>query len=456
MSSTPHSLSKLDRLWLAEAVRLTEAHAGLLEDAEANRYARAGGGELERRILTRAARLAERDGLRAALRHWRQAAAMLLLGLTVLALFSGAGMAYAALGDGGRAVNLFWALGSLLGLQLLTLIGSLAGLASQAGGAGLGRLWLWLSDRLSHDARAVQLGPALLSLLSRAGLARWGLGLLVNGFWLLLMTAALLTLIALLSARRYGFSWETTLLSANQIVALIQGLGALPALLGFPTPAPEIVHASSVALEQEAARQAWAGWLLGAVTVYGVLPRLLLALLCGWRWRRGLSRLGLDLSQPEYQVLRERLMAGSESLGVSDPAPQSLPPTRPSAATSGGAGALLVAIELDEDRPWPPALPAEVADAGVVNSRSQRQALLEALIRRPPARLAIACDPRRSVDRGTLRLIAEAARLATATRVWLLGGVEPARFEEWRAAVAALGLEVVDEPPLTWLESAND
>jgi len=453
----PHALNKLDRLWLAEAVRLTEAHAGQLEDADANRHARARGGDLEQLILTRAERLAERDGLRTALLHWRQAATLVLLALAVFAVFTGAGLAAAALGNGERPVNVFWALGSLLGLHLFTLIGWLLGFAS-GGGAGLGRLWLWLSGKLAHDARAVQLAPALLSLLSRAGLARWGLGLLANGFWLLITGTALLVLIAMLSTRRYGFSWETTLLTTDHIVALTQRLGALPALLGFPVPAPAVIEASSVALDQEAARQSWAGWLLGAMAVYGVLPRLLLTLLCGWRWRRGLRRLRLDLSLPEYQVLRTRLQPPGETLGVSDAAPDHLPQPPPVIAAGTGCGAVLVGIELDQDQPWPPPLPTGVADAGVVSSRQQRQALLEALIRQPPARLLIACDPRRSVDRGTLKLIAELAQLAAATRVWLVAaeGADPARREQWRAALRELRLECREEAPLTWLESGHD
>ncbi|THG70646.1 hypothetical protein E5198_20765, partial [Pseudomonas sp. A-1] len=52
-----------EALWLAETLRLTEEQAGPLEDAEACRQARAGGGDLHRRILARAERLASRDGL---------------------------------------------------------------------------------------------------------------------------------------------------------------------------------------------------------------------------------------------------------------------------------------------------------------------------------------------------------------------------------------------------------
>ena len=48
----------LHRLWLSEAIRLREEHAGALDDAEANRLARAEGGDLSARIQQRALLLA--------------------------------------------------------------------------------------------------------------------------------------------------------------------------------------------------------------------------------------------------------------------------------------------------------------------------------------------------------------------------------------------------------------
>src|SRR3546814_8950143 len=43
----------------------------------------------------------------------------------------------------------------------------------------------------------------------------------------------LVTLLALLSARRYQFNWETTLLSPDAFVSITSWLGGLPGLLGF-------------------------------------------------------------------------------------------------------------------------------------------------------------------------------------------------------------------------------
>lgn len=453
----------LHRLWLTETIRLREEHAGPLEDSEANRRAQAQGGALGERIQTRAWLLAERDGQVLALQHWLEGACLAGLFLLLLAILSGSGLAVAALGDGLRPVNVFWALGSLLGLNLLLLLGWALGLLLSRDSAGaLGHLWLWLSAKLARNAQATQLVPALLLMLQRQRLSRWGLGVLVQGFWLLTLLTALLTLLALLATRRYGFVWESTLLGGDSFIAMTQAIGSLPALLGFSLPDAELIRASGdSALTNENARLSWAGWLLGVLIVYGVLPRLGLLLLCLWRWRRGCAVLSLDLSLPGYSLLRERLQPSSEHLGVCDAAPTQLHQPRAGNHTEGSQGALLVAVELDPQRSWPPVLPKGIGDAGVIDSREQRNQLLEQLNRFPPARLLIACDPRRSPDRGSLALLGELARSAAATRIWLLPpppgeALDSVRLADWHQALAQLQLPYSDSAPLSWLETGHD
>ncbi|WP_413793100.1 MULTISPECIES: DUF2868 domain-containing protein [unclassified Pseudomonas] len=455
-------MTALQNLWLTETIRLREEYAGPLEDQEANRLARAAGGDLSTRIRHRARWLAERDGLAEALRHWLQGARLALIVLALLALVSGAGLGFAALGDGQAPVNVFWALGSLLGLNLVLLIGwGLGLLFAGEHDAALGRLWLWLSEKLARDAKAVQLAPALLLLLQRHKLSRWALGALVNGLWLLAMLSALVIVLLLMATRRYGFVWETTLLGSETFVAMTQALGALPALLGFSVPTVDMIRASGdAALNIESARQAWAAWLVGVLLVFGLLPRLGLVLLCLWRWRRGQATLRLDLNLPGYAQLRERLMPSSERLGVNDAAPAQLHSIDSAVSAMDSDGALLVAIELD-DRPWPPKLPDTVKSAGILDSRESRHKLLEQLSRFAPARLAIACDPRRSPDRGSLALIAELARSASTTRVWLLQAppgeaLDAERLGDWHTALQQLQLPFADCMPLNWLETGHD
>jgi hypothetical protein len=459
---TTEQLSNLQQLWLCEAIRLREAAGERLEDREANRLARTGAGDLSQRIQARALCLARRDGQLTALHHYQQGARLALAVLVLLALVSGTSLAVGALGDGQRPVNLLWALAGLLGVNLLMLsFWAVSWLLPHSSGGALGRLWQWLSAKLARDAQAAQLMPALMVLLQRQQLSRWGFGLLSHGLWCLTLSSALLTLVLLLASRHYGFVWETTLLSSASVVRLAEVLGTLPALLGFSLPDSQIVRASSSVLLDDYSRQAWASWLLGVVLVFALLPRLILLVLCMAAWRRGKCGLTLDLSLPDYQLLRPLLQPSSERLGVSCAAPE-LPATSPAnALTDASCGALLVAIELDSQRPWPPALPRSVADAGVLDSREQRLHLLEQLSRFPPARLAIACDPRRSPDRGTLALLAELARNASATRIWLLtlapGEIlDSERLSDWHHALTQLQLPYADSAPLLWLETGHD
>ncbi|MFJ2482941.1 DUF2868 domain-containing protein [Pseudomonas sp. NPDC087598] len=454
-------LTPLQNLWLTETVRLREEHAGPLDDLEANRLARTAGGDLPSRIQRRALWLAERDGLTSALKHWLQGARLALMVLMIFAVLSGAGLAFAALGQ--TPVNVFWALGSLLGLNLILLLSWALGLIfAGEHGATLGRLWLWLSEKFARDAKAAQLAPALLLMLQRQKLNRWALGALVNGLWLLAMLSALILLLTLMATRRYGFVWETTILSADTFIHVTQALGYLPSLLGFNVPTVEMIRASGDgALDIESARQAWATWLVGVLVVYGVAPRLLLALFCLWRWNAGQAALRLDLNLPGYAQLRERLMPTSERLGVNDPEPAQMHRVECGVGELTSEGALLVAIELDEQRPWPPTLPNNVSNAGILDSRESRHKLLEQLSRFPPARLAIACDPRRSPDRGSLALIAELARSAGETRVWLLQAppgeaLDAERLGDWHIALQQLELPFADCAPLNWLETGHD
>ena len=151
------SPTPFQRLWLSETIRLREEHAGPLEDAEANRLARAEQVDLAERIQHRAVHLARRDGQWQALLHWLQGARLAGLLLALLALLSGFGLALAALGDGRQPVNVFWALGSLLGLNLLMLFGWLLGLLLTRDHPGaLGRLWLWLGEKLGRGKTLAQ------------------------------------------------------------------------------------------------------------------------------------------------------------------------------------------------------------------------------------------------------------------------------------------------------------
>lgn len=459
----PRGVSAFEACWLAEALRLREGREGRLEDRDAVAAARGAGGTLAERILHRAVVLGEREGLVAALEGWRVRARLVLVLGGVLATAGGFGAALAVLGDGTRVVNVVWALGGLLGVHLLSLAawaGSL-GIGAGAGGGMLGRTWLRLAA-----GRTVRgdLGEALLELVGSARLAPWWLGAVTHGLWLLALGGALVGLVLSLAVRGYGFVWETTILPAEAFVRFVALVGWLPGRLGFEVPDAAVIRASGIGpLSGEAARLAWSSWLVGCLVVYGVLPRLLLWGLCLSRWRSGQARLRPDMSRPGYAALRERLVPASERIGVTDPDPRREAGPRPARGhAEGGEGALLVGLELDGRQPWPPALSQGVADAGVIDTREDRQRLVAALRAAPPRRLVVACDARLSPDRGSLQFLAELTGHAGECRVWLLGagrGAESVRTAHWREGLAEAGFasEAIMESEakaLDWLAAA--
>ena len=458
LEPSPVPDSPLLARWLAEAVCQREARAGVLDDPAIHAAARAAATDFEARVIHRAAALGARNGMRDALLRWHGRARVVLAVALMLALVLGFGAAVGVLGDGSRPVNVVWALGGLLGLHLLSLLLWLAGMAfgnalrgtGVASGGWLGRTWLRVVGALDRSPAAAELPQALVVLLGRGRLAAWGLGIATHALWLAALAGATLGVLLLLALRRYGFVWETTILPAQGFVALSALLGALPALLGFPVPDPAVVVASgSAPLLDEVSRRAWAGWLLGALLVYGVVPRLLLLGVCVAGWRRGVGRHALDLSRPAYARLHPLLQPDSERLGVSDAAPALMPrPQRHGVAAGSAADAVAVALELGDDLAWPPpwldpARSGARCDGGRLDTREQRRDGLQRLAAHPPARLLIAIDARQTPDRGSLGLIATLADHAAAVAVWALDGGTGAganRLSQWQAGLAALGL----------------
>ncbi|CUJ30871.1 Uncharacterized membrane protein NMB1645 [Achromobacter aegrifaciens] len=455
--------------WLAELIRLREAHWGPLEDAAAVRRVRQQHADLPARILARAALLAQRENLIPLIDTWRRSALAMLAALFLLAAISGAGAALGALGDGSRPVNVLWALGALLGLHALTFLLWLGSFLLRASSVtGLGRLWLWATRKLARGPDSALVPQAFLNLLARAGALRWLFGSVSHLLWLTALCAALAVLLAVLSTASYRFIWATTLLAPDTFVGLTQALGWPPSLLGFPLPDASMIRASDGAQALPAEAQAqWSLWLIGVLVVYGILPRLLAGALCVAGSLRALRRLRIDPSLPGFSALRDRLEPPAQSTGIDRPV-DPLHEPRVGAPPLAGLGGqpVLLGLELPPDLAWPPAdMPAGVHQAGNLDTREERNRVLDALAGQAATRMLIACDARQTPDRGTLSLIAELAAHAEQTRVWLVtpraDAEAPAtRAPLWRERLLALGLPadaVLQAPlaPLAWLESGH-
>lgn len=460
--------SRLRAHWLAELVRLREAHWGPLEDADAVRRVRQLDAGLPARILARAALLAQREQLVPLVDAWRRSALAILAALFALAAVSGAAAALGALGDGTRPVNVLWALGALLGLHALTFLLWLASFLFKASSAtGLGRLWLWATRKLARGPDGALVPQAFLNLLARAGALRGLFGAVSHLLWLTALCAALAALLAVLSTASYRFIWATTLLAPDTFVTLTQAVGWLPAQLGFPLPDAAVVRASDGAQVLPADAQVqWSVWLIGVLVVYGIVPRLLAGTLCAAAALRALRRLRVDPALPGFAALRDRLEPPALSSGIDRPVdPLHEPRMRAAPPSALDGRPVILGLELPQDLQWPPAdVPAAVQQAGNLDTREERNRVLDALANTAATRLLIACDARQTPDRGTLSLIAELAAHAAQTRVWLIPPAAQApvasRAPLWRERLLALGLPaqaVVQSSaaPYAWLESGD-
>jgi hypothetical protein len=443
--------SPLLQYWQAEAVRLREAHWGPLEDRAACQAALRRPADLQDRILARAAWLAEHGELHDRLVQWAVGARWALALLWLCACLAGIGTAAAVLGQG--QVNLALALLGLLGLHALTFLIWLAGwLPGLPDSTTLSRLWLWLTRRLVRGPDGALAAQAFLSLLGRARAWKTAIGLISHGAWTAAFLGAVPTLLLLLSARRYTFHWETTLLSPDAFVGATRALGHLPGLLGFPAPDDAQIAASLGPQPLAAGVQAdWSLWLIGCIVVWGLLPRLLALFACVLHLRRRLARLTVDPGLPGWLDLRERLLPTHASLGIDRPAPAAggtASTVAPSAA--GGAHAAVLAYELGPDLAWPPAgLPDGVADLGRCDSREDR-ARIRALLRAPPAHLLFVCDARLTPDRGAAAWLDELRRSCPDLRALCLGGT-PQRLRAWQDILSQQAVSRI--PSLDgWLE----
>jgi hypothetical protein len=91
---------------------------------------------------------------------------------------------------------------------------------------------------------------------------------------------------------------------------------------------------------------------------------------------------------------------------------------------------------------------SNVVDAGRLDSRAQRRAVLDTLAVHPTPRLLIACDAHMTPDRGVIGAVADLSRYARHTRVWLAPALpadtRPMRQAQWRAQLTQAGLSPED------------
>lgn len=430
---------QLKTLWLTETIHLIESESGRFADQDINRQVNAMPTSLVNRIVIRAILLSKQNGLYSAQKIILRSIKLSFLLLLLLSIFLGSSLTFSALSQ--NPINLYWALFSLLGVHFITLIIWLGSFFffSRFGGSLLIHCWLWIAEKLYQKKTVQQLIPAFISLFGSR--IRWVIGFVLNLFWTIILSSALIILIVLFSTQHYSFEWKSTLLSADAIIRLTHYLGYLPSLLGFSLPKDEVIKLSEHALNPGDIRSSWAIWLLGVFICYGLAVRFVLMIICGITWLVSSRKIKLNLNDPDYQILAQQLQPLFSNVVDEDKLGEhkwQLPISQ----IEDGQGVYLVAVDIGET--WNP--PDSSPFYGFLNTHEARRAILDSLQLKPAHKLLIAIDTDRAPDRGILNFIQQLMNKSQQSRIWFIN--QGKQLHNWQS----LSLPLANP---NWLEQGD-
>ncbi len=274
--------------------------------------------------------------------------ASVLLALVGLLLGVGAGVA-AFTYNGDAPINLLVVLGVLVLLPLLAAVVScLAGVAQAAGKTGLSdtlaitSVGRWAASWIARYSE----GHLVIGAHQGARVGYWLFMGLSQKFALGFFAGVVIVVLVSVTFTDLAFGWSSTLALQTDFVLNLFSVLAAPWASWWAEAQPTYamvetsrfyrLEGGEVQAETAAALGAWWPFVLACVLFWGLLPRLLLALLSAWRYRVA-SRAFL-LQNPEVTALLERLRTPDIRFGVGEEIPPNLQPA-----------ASLVAIGLSHD-----------------------------------------------------------------------------------------------------------
>ena len=422
---------RLNKLWLSEAIKRKEL-SGSIDDAltisqmagEANLR----GATDESLICRRAALLATHSPVAQALHrnisHFHVSSKYALFIVAMTAILSGISLSISAVSQGFK-LNVFILLFVILVPHLIGLLWSLI-IYSQLNPSNsiLADAWIWLTKRIGRRHDAVLMAESLRSLLGHTGkLPKMLLGI-SHLWWTLFALSTMVMMYLFFSFSQYAFVWETTIQNPLFFVAAVKAVGWLPGLLGFPVP--ESADIASLTDSPET-RKAWALFILGCLTIYGLAPRLLML---AWSWAVALKSLrciSLNTADAYYINLLERIrnalkpppaiidpdMGGTSATGSQVTAE----PRKTSYPIAKG----LVPYELRDLSTLPESGPEGrwVTFENVVDDLTH-QAALTGIREQNIAEIVLMYDARNSADRGAFQFLLHLKSLCEQVQVVLL------------------------------------
>ncbi len=353
--------------------------------------------------------------------------------------------------DDQHAINIYWLLIVLLGFNLLSIalwcVGSLTKIGDLISGS-IAKLPLSVFKKLAIGkqpaARAWYAGHY------REHYGLWHISTLNHSLWLVYLCAGLFSLILFLSAQQYDFYWGSTLLSADTFLSLTNTLAAPLAAVGFAVPDASQISMSREGLGNASAvtRQQWAMFLIGALLLYGLLPRFVCWLVAHSCKRRAAVQFSPDFYQPYYVDLRHQATPVATASVVVDPDDLTELRQQDQAVNAGKsvldsawqAQCLRIGLELVETRNT---VAIESVALNVIDKNSFEKSLSMVASKRAVNGVAVLVSDAQAPDRGIQRQLK--ALLENNKNAWLIllgseleegsgGGQDKQRMADWYKA----------------------
>lgn len=388
--------------------------------------------DFEQQLRQRAHSIVTQANLRQPFKHGAIVARRLHCAALVAATITGALAAVQTMDSfgNGHTINVYWLIVLLLGVNCVSLLLWLAAMLfyrrSDTNNI-LATVWRWLERRFGgRDPIQAAANNTWFTICHHSQAGRWWLSGLSHSLWLAYLLAGLLVLLLLLITRQFDFVWATTLLSDQVFVQLTQFLSTPLQWLGVTAPDLEQIQLSRQGMQTQASsplRQTWALFLLGAVFMYGVLPRLVLLLLCKFLEFNCHRQFQLDLNQPYYIRLFHELMPNAGDSKIVDP--DELGATRSQSTKSYRhakpvpTAARWLAVELGSKTPWP--IPQAKHNLGHVIDSATLSAATDSLNNSATGTaLVVAVALNRAPDRGIKRILTQLFASTHQAQRWLV------------------------------------
>lgn len=380
------------------------------------------------RLKTRARHLIQDNALNSRLQQPEKLFQRTYRVVLAIALLLGGLAAFKAV-DVAATLNIYWLLTVLLGFNFLSMLLWLTGMVFNIHGLSMGmaaQLAGWLPARLKEkesDPLTACAARGWWETCLGGKVGKWRFSLLTHQFWLSYLLAGIVMLILLMMAKQYDFVWGTTLLPESTLPELTHLLATPMEWLGLAQPDSQQIMASrvdatGVAVQDAVTRSAWARFLLGALIIYGVLPRLLLTVFASLMLKWSEYRYQPDLYLPYYIDLRQSLLRQELDIRVVDADPgladHCAVPVANGRNQDIPAKALVIGIELDKRVHWPITVSGQY---NIVDQANFQQVIEKIKNSKQPLLIGVAAY--RLPDRGVQRMIRELVT-AAAGPAWLL------------------------------------